>query len=80
MEYPKTITLKDEQHEVLLSMQDFEYLIDHYMGFEALRFFRELREESEAEIRELVEENNNLRNELTYLRSKLREEGVSFDE
>lgn len=80
MDYPRTITLRGGKTEIMLTVQDFEYLVDSYMGFEALRFPRGLREESEAEIRELVEENNNLRNELTYLRSKLREEGVSLDE
>lgn len=80
MDYPRTITLRGGKTETMLTVQDFEYLVDSYKGFEALRFLRGLREESEAEIRELVEENNNLRNELTYLRSKLREEGVSLDE
>lgn len=80
MDYPRTITLRGGKTETMLTVQDFEYLVDSYMSFEALRFLRGLREESEAEIRELVEENNNLRNELTYLRSKLREEGVSLDE
>lgn len=80
MDYPRTITLRGGKTETMLTVQDFEYLVDSYMGFEARWFLRGLREESEAEIRELVEENNNLRNELTYLRSKLREEGVSLDE
>lgn len=80
MDYPRTITLRGGKTETMRTVQDFEYLVDSYMGFEALRFLRGLREESEAEIRELVEENNNLRNELTYLRSKLRKEGVSLDE
>lgn len=44
MDFPKTITLRDKKTETLLTVQDFEYLVDKYMGFEALRFFRDLRE------------------------------------
>lgn len=39
MDFPKTITLRDKKTETLLTVQDFEYLVDKYMGFEALRFF-----------------------------------------
>lgn len=38
MDFPKTITLRDKKTETLLTVQDFEYLVDKYMGFEALRF------------------------------------------
>lgn len=45
MEYPRVITPKDGKNETLMSVRDFEYLIDEYMGFDALRYFRLLREE-----------------------------------
>lgn len=80
MDYPRTITLRDGKNETMLTEQDFEYLVDKYMGFEALRFLRELRENGDAEISELVQENGDLRKEISYLRSKLREEGVDFAE
>lgn len=80
MEYPRTITLRDGKNETMLTEQDFEYLVDKYMGFEALRFLRELRESGDTEISELVQENSDLRKEISYLRSKLREEGVDFAE
>lgn len=80
MDFPKTITLRDKKTETLLTVQDFEYLVDKYMDFEALRFFRDLREEAEAGQCELAGDNRDLRNEVYYLRGKLREEGIDFDE
>lgn len=48
MEYPRVITLKNGKNETLMSVRDFEYLIDEYMGFDALRYFRSLREEGDT--------------------------------
>ena len=45
MQYPRVITLIDGKNETLLSVDDLEYLIDKYMGYDTLRYFRALREE-----------------------------------
>lgn len=51
MQYPRVITLCDKKNETLFTVDDFEYLIDKYMGADAVRYFRSLREEqSEREI------------------------------
>ena len=42
MEYPCVITLLDGKSETILSIKDFEYLIDKYMGFESLKYFRSI--------------------------------------
>lgn len=47
MQYPRVITLIDGKNETLFSVDDLEYLIDKYMGFDALKYFRALREEQE---------------------------------
>lgn len=49
MTYPCVITLLDGRNETLLSVRDFEYLIDHYMGMDALRYFRSIMEDMETE-------------------------------
>lgn len=36
MQYPRVITLIDGKNETLFSVDDLEYLIDRYMGFDAL--------------------------------------------
>lgn len=38
----KTIELKDKRVETLLDIDDFEFLIDQYMGFDAVKVFREM--------------------------------------
>lgn len=40
MQYPRVITLIDGKNETLFSVDDLEYLIDKYMGFDALKYFR----------------------------------------
>ena len=45
MQYPLLITLKDGKNETLMCDSDFEYLIDKYMGFDSLRYFRSLIDE-----------------------------------
>lgn len=51
MTYPCMITLLDGRNETLFSVRDFEYLIDRYMGMDALRYFRSIMEDSETEER-----------------------------
>lgn len=38
MKYPIVMTLKDGRNETLFTVQDFEYLIDEFMGFDALQY------------------------------------------
>jgi hypothetical protein len=45
MQYPRVMTLKDGKNETLFTVQDFEYLVDKYMGMDAVRYFRSLMEE-----------------------------------
>lgn len=45
MQYPRVITLSDGKNETLFSVENFAYLIDRYMGFDALQYFRALLEE-----------------------------------
>lgn len=49
---PTVISLKDGKVETLLGEKDFEYLIDKYMGFDAVRYFRELVQDYEEQIEE----------------------------
>lgn len=49
---PTVISLKDGKVETLFAERDFEYLIDKYMGFDAVRYFRELVQDYEGRIEE----------------------------
>ena len=50
---PRVLKLSDNKIETLLDAKDFEYLIDKYMGYEAVQYFRELMNEVEEERREV---------------------------
>ncbi len=39
---PRVLKLSDDKIETLFDAKDFEYLIDKYMGYEAVQYFREL--------------------------------------
>lgn len=69
---PSVIELLDKKVETLFTRQDFEYLIERYMGSEAVQYFREMIEEIEdsynGQIDELAVEVNNLREKLERLR------------
>ena len=43
----------DNKIETLFDAKDFEYLIDKYMGYEAVQYFRELMNEVEEERQEV---------------------------
>jgi len=49
---PRVLKLSDNKIETLFDAKDFEYLIDKYMGYEAVQYFRELMNEVEEERRE----------------------------
>lgn len=45
--------MSDDKIETLFDAKDFEYLIDKYMGYEAVQYFRELMNEVEEERQEV---------------------------
>ena len=50
---PRVLKLSDNKIETLFDEKDFEYLIDKYMGYEAVQYFRELMNEVEEERQEV---------------------------
>ena len=50
---PRVLKLRDDKKETLFDAKDFEYLIDKYMGYEAVQYFRELMNEVEEERQEV---------------------------
>lgn len=67
----------DKKVETLFNRQDFEYLLERYMGYEAVQYFREKLEEIEdsynGQIDELTVQNENLREKLEDIREVCRE-------
>jgi hypothetical protein len=49
----RVLKLSDDKIETLFDAKDFEYLIDKYMGYEAVQYFRELMNEVEEERQEV---------------------------
>lgn len=43
----RVIELLDKKVETLFNRQDFEYLLERYMGYEAVQYFRDMIEEIE---------------------------------
>lgn len=50
---PRVLKLSDNKIETLFDAKDFEYLIDKYMSYEAVQYFRELMNEVEEERQEV---------------------------
>lgn len=50
---PRVLKLSDDKIETLFDAKDFEYLIDKYMSYEAVQYFRELMNEVEEERQEV---------------------------
>lgn len=50
---PRVLKLSNDKIETLFDAKDFEYLIDKYMGYEAVQYFRELMNEVEEERQEV---------------------------
>ena len=61
----------------MFNRQDFEYLLEQYMGYEAVQYFRDMLEEIEdsynEQIDELTVQNENLREKLEDIREVCRE-------
>lgn len=53
---PRVIEFVDKKIETLFNRQDFEYLLERYMGYEAVEYPRELIDEIEENHREVVDE------------------------
>lgn len=43
----RVIELLDKKVETLFNRQDFEYLLERYMGYEAVQYFRDMIEETD---------------------------------
>lgn len=73
----RVIELLDKKVETLFNRQDFEYLLEQYMGYEAVQYFRDMLEEIEdsynGQIDELTVQNENLREKLEDIREVCRE-------
>lgn len=73
----RVIELLDKKVETLFNRQDFEYLLEWYMGYEAVQYFRDMNEEIEdsynGQIDELTVQNENLREKLEDIREVCRE-------
>ena len=73
----RVIELLDKKVETLFNRQDFEYLLEQYMGYEAVRYFRDMIEEIEdsynGQIDELTVQVEDLREKLENIREVCRE-------
>lgn len=73
----RVIELLDKKVETLFNRQDFEYLLEQYMGYEAVQYFRDLIEEIEdsynGQIDELTVQVEDLRKKLENIREVCRE-------
>lgn len=73
----RVIELLDKKVETLFNRQDFEYLLERYMGYEAVQYFRDMLKEIEdsynGQIDELTVQNENLREKLEDIREVCRE-------
>ena len=77
LQMQRVIELLDKKVETLFNRQDFEYLLERYMGYEAVQYFRDMIEEIEdsynGQIDELTVQNENLREKLEDIREVCRE-------
>lgn len=68
----RVIELLDKKVETLFNRQNFEYLLEQYMGYEAVQYFRDMIEEIEdsynGQIDELTVQVENLREKLENIR------------
>lgn len=73
----RVIELLDKKVETLFNRQDFEYLLEQYMGYEAVQYFRDMIEEIEdsynGQIDELTVQVEDLRKKLENIREVCRE-------
>lgn len=69
---PRVLKLSDDKIETLFDAKDFEYLIDKYMGYEAVQYFRELMNEVEEERQEVRSTRSDIECQTLYLISRIK--------
>lgn len=69
----RVIELSDKKIETLFNRQDFEYLLERYMGYEAVQYFRDMIEEIEDSYNGQIDELTVQNDELTVQNENLRE-------
>ena len=69
----RVIELLDKKVETLFNRQDFEYLLERYMGYEAVQYFRDMIEEIEDSYNGQIDELTVQNDELTVQNENLRE-------
>lgn len=69
----RVIELLDKKVETLFNRQDFEYLLERYMGYEAVQYFRDMLEEIEDSYNGQIDELTVQNDELTVQNENLRE-------
>lgn len=68
----RVLKLSDNKIETLLDAKDFEYLIDKYMGYEAVQYFRELMNEVEEERQEVRSTRSDIESQTLDLISRIK--------
>lgn len=69
---PRVLKLSDNKIETLFDAKDFEYLIDNYMGYEAVQYFRELMNEVEEERQEVRSTRSDIESQTLDLISRIK--------
>lgn len=69
---PRVLKLSDNKIETLFDAKDFEYLIDKYMGYEAVQYFRELMNEVEEERQEVRSTRSDIESQTLDLISRIK--------
>lgn len=69
---PRVLKLSDDKIETLFDAKDFEYLIDKYMGYEAVQYFRELMNEVEEERQEVRSTRSDIEGQTLNLISRIK--------
>lgn len=57
----RVIELLDKKVETLFNRQDFEYLLERCMGYEAVQYFRDMIDELTVQVEDLREKLENIR-------------------
>lgn len=69
---PRVLKLSDNKIETLFDAKNFEYLIDKYMGYEAVQYFRELMNEVEEERQEVRSTRSDIESQTLDLISRIK--------
>lgn len=69
---PRVLKLSDNKIETLFDAKDFEYLIDKYMRYEAVQYFRELMNEVEEERQEVRSTRSDIESQTLDLISRIK--------